>query len=98
MHNYENPHGASSLSELLEPPKDFKMFDIIKSEVLIDDFHVNVTEAGGANVFYEALAGVLGSKIKHQVENLVCLAPPPSLQFSISLPQFKNNLLIHFYF
>ena len=52
------------------------MFDIVKSEVLIDDFHVNVTEAGGANVFYEALAGVLGSKIKHQVENLVCLALP----------------------
>jgi len=71
VHNYENPKGAQSLSELLEPPKDFKMFDIVRADVNIDDFHVRVSDAGGANVFYEMLAGVWGTKIKHKVEHLI---------------------------
>jgi len=71
VHNYQNPQGAQSLGELLEPPKDFKMFDIIRADVNIDDFHVRVSDAGGANVFYEMLAGVWGTKIKHKVEGLI---------------------------
>eukprot|EP00026_Physarum_polycephalum_P004351 Phypoly_transcript_04369.p1 GENE.Phypoly_transcript_04369~~Phypoly_transcript_04369.p1 ORF type:complete len:679 (+),score=174.09 Phypoly_transcript_04369:109-2145(+) len=72
VHNYQNPQGAQSLSELLEPPKDFKMFDIVRADVNIDDFHVRVSDAGGAgNVFYEALAGIWGTKIKHKVESLI---------------------------
>jgi hypothetical protein len=82
VHNYQNPQGAQSLSELLEPPKDFKMFDIIRADVNIDDFHVRVSDAGGANVFYEMLAGVWGTKIKHKVEALVCFL---SLFFRTSL-------------
>jgi hypothetical protein len=71
VHNYHNPKGAQSLGELLEPPKDFKMFDIVRADVNIDDFHVRVSDAGGANVFYEMLAGVWGTKIKHKVEHLI---------------------------
>jgi hypothetical protein len=71
VHNYQNPHGAQSLGELLEPPKEFKMFDIVRADVNIDDFHVRVSDAGGANVFYEMLAGVWGTKIKHEVEALI---------------------------
>jgi len=47
------------------------MFDIIRADVNIDDFHVRVSDAGGANVFYEMLAGVWGTKIKHKVEGLI---------------------------
>lgn len=71
VHNYQQPQGAQSLSELLEPPKDFKMFDILKADVEIDDFHVNVSEAGGASVFYEMLAGIWGTKLKHSIEGLM---------------------------
>jgi hypothetical protein len=71
VNNYSNPKGAQSLSELLEPPKDFKMFDIIRAECAIDDFHVRVSDAGGSNVFYEMLAGIWGTKIKHNIERLI---------------------------
>lgn len=71
IHNYHAPDSAHSLTELLEPPKDFKMFTVLKSSCTIDDFHVRVSEAGGANVFYEMLAGIWGTKIKHQIEHQV---------------------------
>lgn len=71
VHNYQAPQGAQSLGELLEPPTDFKMFDILKADVTIDDFHVNVSDAGSTNVFYEMLAGIWGTKIKHSIENLI---------------------------
>lgn len=71
IHNYHAPEHAHSLGELLEPPKDFKMFTILRSECVIDDFHINVSEAGGASVFYEMLAGIWGTKIKHQIEHQV---------------------------
>ena len=71
VHNYNAPQGAQSLGELLEPPKEFKMFDIVRADVNIDDFHVNVSDAGSTNVFYEMLAGLWGTKIKHSIENLI---------------------------
>lgn len=71
VHNYQAPKGAQSLSELLEPPKEFKMFDILKADVVIDDFHVNVSDSGSTNVFYEMLAGIWGTKIKHSIEDLM---------------------------
>lgn len=71
VHNYNAPQGAQSLGELLEPPKEFKMFDIVKADVNIDDFHVNVSDAGSTNVFYEMLAGIWGTKIKHSIEDLI---------------------------
>jgi hypothetical protein len=70
VHNYQHPQGAQSLGELLEPPKDFKMFDIVRAECNIDDFHVRVTESN-ANTFYEMLAGIWGTKIKHNIERLI---------------------------
>lgn len=86
MHNYQNPKGAQSLSELLEPPTDFKMFDIVRADVNIDDFHVRVSDAGGANVFYEMLAGVWGTKLKHKVEDLVCFFPSFLFLFLVHVP------------
>lgn len=71
VHNYQQPQGAQSLGELLEPPTEFKMFDILKADVVIDDFHVNVSDSGSTNVFYEMLAGIWGTKIKHSIENLI---------------------------
>lgn len=70
VHNYASQQGAQSLGELLEPPKEFKMFDIVRAECIIDDFHVRVSETG-TNVFYEMLAGLWGTKIKHQIERLI---------------------------
>jgi hypothetical protein len=71
VNNYAPPRGAQSLGELLEPPKDFKMFDIVRAECIIDDFHVRVSDTGSTNVFYEMLAGIWGTKIKHQIEHLI---------------------------
>lgn len=71
VHNYQAPKTSTSLGELLEPPKDFKMFDIVRADCVIDDFHVRVSDAGATNVFYEMLAGIWGSKIKHQIENMI---------------------------
>lgn len=70
VHNYHAPDSAQSFTELLEPPKDFKMFTILRADCMIDDFHVNVQQSGG-NVFYEMLAGLMGNKIKHQIEHQV---------------------------
>jgi len=71
MHNYEAPSGPSSLGDLLAPPKEHKMFEVLRAECTIDDFQVRVSDAGGANVFYKMLAGLWGTKIKHQIEHLV---------------------------
>lgn len=70
VHDYKPPQTSHSLSELLEPPKEFKMFDIVHAECNIDDFHVRVSDSG-SNPFYELLAGVWGTKIKHQIEMLI---------------------------
>jgi hypothetical protein len=71
LHDYQAPAHAQNLTELLSEPKERKMFTVLRAEALIDDFHVNVTDAGGANVFYEMLAGIWGTKIKHQIESLI---------------------------
>jgi len=71
LHDYQGPQHASSLSDLLAEPKERKMFTVLRAEALIDDFHVRISDAGGANVFYEMLAGIWGTKIKHQIENLI---------------------------
>jgi len=71
MHNYEAPEHAHSLGELLSEPKEKKMFSVVRAECEIDDFHVRVSDAGGASVFYEMLAGMMGTKVKHQIEDLV---------------------------
>jgi len=71
MHNYEENKTATSLGELLSEPKEHKMFEVLKATCLIDDFHVRISDAGGANVFYEMLAGIWGTKIKHQIEHQV---------------------------
>lgn len=70
VHNYAPAHQSQSLSELLEPPKEPKMFDVAKAECTIDDWHVRVSDTN-SNTFYEMLAGIWGTKIKHQVENLI---------------------------
>lgn len=71
LHDYQAPAHASNLTELLSAPKERKMFTVLRAECLIDDFHVRVSDAGGAGVFYEMLAGIWGTKIKHQIESLV---------------------------
>jgi len=71
IHNYDKPKTASSLGELLAPVEEFKMFDILKAECTIDDFHVRVSDAGSTNLFYEMLAGIWGTKLKAQMENLI---------------------------
>lgn len=70
VHDYREADKVHSLGELLEPPKDFKMFEIVKAECTIDDFHVRVTDTN-SNKFYELLAGLWGTKIKHQIESLI---------------------------
>lgn len=70
VHDYRDVDKVHSLGELLEPPKDFKMFEIVKADCTIDDFHVRVTDTN-SNKFYELLAGLWGTKIKHQIENLI---------------------------
>jgi len=67
VHDYREADKIHSLGELLEPPKEFKMFEIIKADCTIDDFHVNITDTS-KNTFYEMLAGIWGTKIKHQIE------------------------------
>lgn len=71
LHDYEAPQHAHSLSELLTEPKDKKMFTVLRAECTIDDFHVRISDSGAANVFYEMLAGIWGTKVKHQIENVV---------------------------
>lgn len=71
LKDYAAPQHAGSLSELLTEEKEKRMFNVLRAECLIDDFHVRISDAGGANVFYEMLAGIWGTKIKHQIENLV---------------------------
>jgi len=71
LHDFELPKHASSLSELLSEPKEHKMFSVLRTECLIDDFHVRISDSGAANVFYEMLAGIWGTKIKHQIENQI---------------------------
>lgn len=68
MHNFEARTAPTSVSELLAEPKDLRMFEVLKTHCTIDDFHVNIT---GASVFYEMLAGIWGTKIKHQIEHQV---------------------------
>jgi len=70
VHNYQIPQTSHSLSELLEPPKEQKMFEILKADCTIDDFHVRVTDTQ-SNKFYELLAGLWGTKIKHQIERQI---------------------------
>lgn len=71
LHDYDAPQHASNLTELLSEPKERKMFKVLRAECDIDDFHVRISDAGTTNVFYEMLAGIWGTKIKHQIENLV---------------------------
>nr|BAK02364.1 predicted protein [Hordeum vulgare subsp. vulgare] len=69
IENFHAPEHAHSFAELLEAPKEHKMFKVLKAECLIDDFHINISGAGGSNLLYEALAGIWGTKIKHQIEH-----------------------------
>jgi len=71
IHNFEKPKTATSIGELLAPPEEFKMFDILKADCTIDDFHVRVSDAGTTSLFYEMLAGIWGTKLKAQIEHLV---------------------------
>ncbi len=50
------------------------MFEILKVDCTIDDFHVRVTDTK-SNTFYEMLAGLWGTKIKNQIEDLVLFLP-----------------------
>jgi len=70
VHDYRETDKIHSIGDLFEPPKDFKMFEIVKADCTIDDFHVRVTDTN-SNVFYEMLAGLWGTKIKHQIEFLI---------------------------
>jgi len=70
VHDFQLPETSHSLSELLSAPKEHKMFEILKADCIIDDFHVRITDTT-SNKFYEMLAGLWGTKIKHQIENLI---------------------------
>lgn len=71
LHDYQPPAHAQNITELLSEPKERHMFTVVRAEAHIDDFHVRVSDAGGANVFYEMLAGIWGTKIKHQIESVI---------------------------